>query len=200
MLGPYFDERMANRQRLLWAVATRRQLERWELLVAASVRAELGRGPAFESAAIWHAAIEHHFVLVAARNLVQALELDPPTTSVVLDATMRAELVDGRNLLEHWAEGMPVFNMHPRRNVPRQAKRFAALNPKDGPNEWLAFGNTNGAEVIPHVSAFELHDLLDAVEADVLGKDAELAQFIEPRLPSPWVEGDFGWWPRSDDT
>ena len=115
---------------------------------------------AFESAAIWHAAIEHHFVLVAARNLVQALELDPPT-SVVLDATMRAELVDGRNLLEHWAEGMPVFNMHPRRNVPRQAKRFAALNPKDGPYEWLAFGNTNGAEVIPHVSAFELHDLLE---------------------------------------
>lgn len=27
MLGPYFDERMLNRHRLLWAIATRRQLD-----------------------------------------------------------------------------------------------------------------------------------------------------------------------------
>ena len=129
VLGPYFDERMANRQRLLWAVATRRQLERWEPLVAASVRAHLRRGPAFEDAAIWHAAIEHHFVLVAARHLVEALELDPPT-SVTLDPTIRDELVDGRTLLEHWVEGMPVFNMRPRTTVPRRSQRFADRNPK----------------------------------------------------------------------
>lgn len=198
VLGPYFDERMANRQRLLWAVATRRQLERWEPLVAASVRAHLRRGPAFEDAAIWHAAIEHHFVLVAARHLVEALELDPPT-SVTLDPTIRDELVDGRNLLEHWVEGMPVFNMRPRTTVPRRSQRFADRNPKEGPYEWLAWSNTNGAEVMPHVSAFELHDLLDAVEDDVLGKDAELARFIEPRLPSPWVQGEFGWLPKIED-
>ena len=33
----YFDERMVNRERLLWAIATRRQLERWEPYVAAAV-------------------------------------------------------------------------------------------------------------------------------------------------------------------
>lgn len=33
----YFDQTMLNRQRLLWAVATRRQLERWEPLVAGAV-------------------------------------------------------------------------------------------------------------------------------------------------------------------
>jgi hypothetical protein len=41
MSGPktaYFDRRMVNRERLIWTVATRRQLERWEPLVAESVR------------------------------------------------------------------------------------------------------------------------------------------------------------------
>lgn len=194
----YFDDLMANRQRLLWAVATRRQLERWELLVAASVRADLGRGPAFEDAAIWHSAIEHHFVLIAARHLVEALELDPPT-GVVLDSTMGDELVDGRNLLEHWVEGMPVFNVRPRPALPRGAQRFAARNPQHGPYDWLAWSNKKGAEVMPHVSAFELHDLLDVVEADVLGKDAALARFLEPRAPSPWEQGEFGWWPTTED-
>jgi hypothetical protein len=101
VLGPYFNELMTNRQRLLW-VATRRQLERWELLVAADMRAALGRGPALADADIWHAAIEHHFVLIAARNLVRALEDLAPPTGVVLDRAMRAELVGGRDLLEHW--------------------------------------------------------------------------------------------------
>ena len=37
MTGPsYFSDLMVNRQRLLWTLATRRQLERWEPLVAAS--------------------------------------------------------------------------------------------------------------------------------------------------------------------
>jgi hypothetical protein len=198
VLRPYFNQRMANRQRLLWAVATRRQLERWELLVASSVRADLGRGPAFEDAAIWHAAIEHHFVLIAAGNLVQALELGPPT-NVTLDRVMRNEIVDGRNLLEHWVENMPVFNMDPRGRVPSGSQRFATRNPRHGPYDWLAWSNTSGAEVMPQLTAFELHDLLDAVEADVLAKDTTLGRFLEPRLPSPWVEDEFGWWPKPEE-
>jgi hypothetical protein len=37
MTHDYFDELMVNRSRLLWTVATRRQLERWEPFVAAHV-------------------------------------------------------------------------------------------------------------------------------------------------------------------
>jgi hypothetical protein len=89
--------------------------------------------------------------------------------------------------------------MHPRREVPRQSERFAALNPRHGPYEWLSWSNTDGAEVMPHVSAFQLHDLLDAIEEDVLAKDPSFARFIEPRTPSPWERGEYGWFPTRVD-
>jgi hypothetical protein len=74
----YFDDRMVNRQRLLWTIATRRQLERWEPIVAtATLGSFAGRQP--DSADIWSAEIERHLALVAARNLFRALALDPAT-------------------------------------------------------------------------------------------------------------------------
>jgi hypothetical protein len=198
-LGPYFGPLMVNRQRLLWAVATRRQLERWELLVAESLRAEFD-GAEFGDANIWLAAMEHHFVLIAARNLLHALDLDP-ATSVPVDPTMRAELIEGRDLHEHWTENMPVFNMTPRKTEPprRSGRDFAARNPREGPYDWLCWSNTKGAELLPHVSAPELHDLLDAVETDVLARDAALARFVPPRVPSPWTRQNGEWWPKRED-
>jgi hypothetical protein len=69
----YFDDVMVDRQRLLWTMATRRQLERWEPIVAAAVRDRwIGRHPS--EADVWLAEIERHLALVAARNLVRALE------------------------------------------------------------------------------------------------------------------------------
>src|SRR5215216_602583 len=121
---------MVNRQRLLWGIATRRQLERWEPLVASNLRAHLaGRPPA--GADIWSAEIEHHLALVAARNLIQALEL-APAASVSVDPTLRDELIEGRDLHEHWPDNMPVFNVTPRPAEPPypSGKRFAARNPK----------------------------------------------------------------------
>jgi len=137
MTEDYFDDLMVNRQRLLWAVATRRQLERWEPLVAASVRAGYARHP-FPDADIWSAEIEHHFTLIAARNLLRALDL-PPATSVPVDPTLRAELTEGRDLHEHWVENLPVFNVTPRAAQPprRSGKEFAARNPDRG---WSAPG------------------------------------------------------------
>src|SRR5206468_12653296 len=116
-----------------WAFATRRQLERWEPIVAAFVREGLA-GRQLEGAAVWSAAIEHHFALVAARNLLRALEL-PPASGVSVDPTMRAELTEGRDLHEHWPENMPVFNVTPRVAQPqyRSGKDFAARNPAEGP-------------------------------------------------------------------
>jgi hypothetical protein len=86
----YFDEAAVNRERLLWALATRRQLERWEPHVAAAVRRSV-EGRELDSADIWSAEIEHHFALVAARNLFRALDLRP-ATRVLIEATLRAEV------------------------------------------------------------------------------------------------------------
>jgi hypothetical protein len=84
---------MVDRQRLLWAVATRRQLERWEAVLAPCVRgAMVDREPA--GVDVWSAAIEHHFALVAARHLLRALEL-PPALGLSVDPTLSAELIGG---------------------------------------------------------------------------------------------------------
>ncbi len=199
MIGDYFDDRMANRQRLLWAVATRRQLERWEPLVAADVRAGFTRSQ-LDGADVWAAAMEHHFALVAARNLMRALDL-APASSVSVDPTVRAELIEGRDLNEHWTENMPVFNVTPRVAQPKypSGQNFAARNARKGPYDWLAWGNTTGALLMPNVSAPALHELLDAVEAEVIANDSSLARFVPPRAPSPWLHENGEWWPKPDD-
>jgi hypothetical protein len=197
--GDYFGELMVNRQRLLWAIATRRQLERWEPYVAASVREGFARrGGDIPSADIWAAATEHHFTLIAARNLMRALELDP-ASRVAIDPIMRAELIEGRNLNEHWDENMPIFNATPRPRQPAHpsGKAFAARNPRAGPYDWLAWSNTTGAQLLPHVHAPALHEVLDEVELEVLAKDdGDLSRFVPPRAPSPWLHQNGEWWPN----
>ena len=192
----YFDARMLNRQRLLWAIATRRQLERWEPLVAAAVLRDFERRQ-LDDADTWVAAIEHHLALIAARHLLRALEL-PPAAGVAVDPTMRAELIEGRDLHEHWNENVPVFNVWPRVEAPPRpsGKSFAARNPKDSPYDWLAWSNTTGAQLLPNVSAPALHELLDAVEAEVLADAPELGSFVPPREPAPWTYGKGEWWPK----
>ena len=129
----YFGELMVNRQRLLWTIATRRQLERWEPYVAANaVRNMAGRK--LDSADIWSAQIEHHFALVAARHLLLAIELEP-ASGVSIDSTMRAELIEGRHLHEHWLDNLPVFNISPRVEEPpfSSGRSFAKRNTGQGP-------------------------------------------------------------------
>ncbi|MBA3427581.1 MAG: hypothetical protein H0U07_03285 [Actinobacteria bacterium] len=193
----YFNESGINRERLVWTVATRRQLERWELLVAAAVR-EAWADRQLSGADVWSAQIEHHFTLVAARHLLHALDLDP-ATSVSVNPILRAELIEGRDLHEHWPENMPVFNVRPRVAEPqyRSGKDFAARNPDTGPYDWLEWSNQTGAQLLPHVSAPALHELLDAVEAEVLGRDATLSKYVPPRVASPWLHKNGEWWPTA---
>ena len=193
----YFDERMVNRQRLLWTIATRRQLERWELYVAAALLRSM-EGRELDSTDIWSAEIEHHFTLVAARHLLRALELEP-VTRVSIDPTLRAELIEGRDLHEHWPDNLPVFNVTPRVEQPprRSGRDFASRNPDRGPYSWLGWSNKTGAQLLPNVPAPALHQLFDDVEAEVLADDAELTGFVPPRARSPWLQQDGEWWPDS---
>ena len=64
---------------------------------------------------------------------MEALELTPAST-VDVDDTLRAELIEGRNLHEHWKEQMPVFDVNPRPKEPvKSGKSFAARNPEATP-------------------------------------------------------------------
>lgn len=194
-MKPYFDTRGINRQRLLWTVATRKQLERWEPFVADAVRLGLD-GKQLGSAEIWSAEIEHHFALIAARNLIRALEIPPPT-SVEVDRTMRDEIVESRDLLEHWDENAPVFNVTPRVSEPprKSGQTFAERNPRHTPYDWLRWSGTQGPQLSPNVPALSLHRLLDGVEDAVLGNDPGLRRFIPHRSPSLWQCVDGLWWP-----
>jgi hypothetical protein len=194
----YFGPPMVHRQRLLWAVATRRQLDRWEPLVAASVRLSFQRQQ-LTAAEIWLGEIEHHFALIAARHLLRALDLDP-STGVVIDQTIRDELLEGRDLHEHWDENMPVFNMTPRTALPprRSGKSFAARNPREGPYGWWGWSSNTGPELLPNVPAAAVHDVLDAVEMEVLDANESLARFLPERPASPWIQNGDGWWPMPD--
>jgi hypothetical protein len=193
----YFDQGMVNRQRLLFAIATRRQLARWEPLVAKSVSLSFHKRE-LNSAEIWAAEIEHHFLLIAARNLFRALDL-PPATNVSTDATLRYELIEGRDLHEHWTENVPIFNVTPRASDPprRSGKDFAARNPDTGPYWWLGWSNKTGPKLLPNVSGPAVHELLDAVEAEVLTNDDSFREYVPPRAPSPWLHENGEWWPKS---
>jgi hypothetical protein len=95
---------------------------------------------------------------------------------------------------------MPIFNMTPRPAQPeyRSGKDFARRHPDKGPYWWLDWSNKTGARVLPNVPAPVLHDLLDAIEAEVLADDPELGDCVPPRAPSPWVHEDGEWWPKGD--
>jgi hypothetical protein len=112
--------------------------------------------------------------------------------------TLRSELIEGRDLHEHWKENLPVFNVTPRSAEPKYAsgKRFAKRNPDVGPYDWLAWSNKTGARLLPNVSAPALHQLLDAVETEVVGKEPTLSRFLPPRAPSPWHQEKGEWWPK----
>jgi hypothetical protein len=191
----YFSGTMVLRQRLFWTVATRRQLERWESILAPYLRDRF-RGQKPEKLVVWSAEIEHHFALIAARNLLRALDLDPPS-NVSIDPTLRAELIEGRDLNEHWTDNMPVFNVTPRRVQPRRrsGRNFAERNPRRGPYWWLGWSSKTGARLLPHVTAPALHEVLDGVEAEVLAERQELRKYLVPRAPSPWIQVDGEWWP-----
>ena len=112
---------------------------------------------------------------------------DPPM-SVSIDQTLRDELKEGRDLREHWLDDMPVFNVRPRPAQPgryRSGRSFAARNPHGGP-DW-GFTSKTGALLLPNVPAPALHQLLDAVEAEIIASDERLQQFLPRRSPSPVV-------------
>lgn len=200
----YFDQPALLRQVLLWCVAAREQLEKWERLVATSVAGQLydqkGSAP-LPDADIWQMEISRSFAVVAARNLLRALELEDCPVSVDSAADVSEEVEELRDLAEHWDENMPVFNVRPREKEPRHktGKRFAERHPGASPYDFWQWNNRGGAMFTPTLSARDLHAFLDEAERAVLDEAPDLVRFVPERQPSPWVQDhQLGMMPNPD--
>jgi len=208
---PYFDDLMSERQALVWAAAARRQLARWEPLVAKHclvlLEPQLDPPPAHPTAMTtteyWQGETERHLLLVALRHLVVAAGLmdQPPS----MDADVVAELREVRDLNEHWDESMPVFQAEPRAGEPqfRSGKRFAARHPRHGPYCWWAWDGALGPLVAPTVSGTQVYELVDAVVEAAEAARPDLAGTVPPAAPRPWripVAAGEMWWPDLDAT
>ena len=151
---------------------------------------------------VWQAQIEHHFTLIAANHMLVALHMHEPTFTV--DPVLSAELKESRDLHEHWKDNMPVFNQIPRNSEPprKSGKDFASRNPTDRPYAWREWNSKQGPMLTPHVSAAELHRILDRVEELVVSATPGLADYIPARpTRSPWADDPENnhWWPRPPD-
>lgn len=199
MTDSYFDGLGQPRAVMSWAEATRLQLSRWEHLVALDLWLSSYQKATTPGHLIWQAEFEHHFTLIAARNLIRALDLGPTTVSV--DATVRRELIAGRDLHEHWVDNMPIFNVTPRPAEPthRSAKGFAERNPRRSPYDWLAWSSNEGALLLAVIPASAVYDLVEQAEDWAISQHSDLAEYRLPPAGSPWMERteqETGWWPK----
>lgn len=196
---PYFNALMLSRQVMSWSVATRLQLDRWEPLVARNIWVSLSKEKELPGNLIWQAQFEHHWLLVACGHLLRALDL--AANPIAVEPSLKADLIAGRDLHEHWIDNMPVFNVTPRQKKPPRAsgKGFAKRNPGRSPYGWLGWSSKVGPKVLPEVPASTVHELLDAAEEWAVSVSPDFADFRLPRAESPWMGPDAGpdrWWPH----
>lgn len=181
----YFEPANAARQVLLWAVATRVQLDRWELHAARFIQ-EVNSGVREpDGPNVWAALREHHFCLVAATHLIEAGDLLTPALSIRSD--VRADIIAGRDLLEHWIENMPAFNRRPHKALPqrRGTQGFAQRNPNATPYLMaLDWHSQHGAMLTPTVPGIVVHDLVDQAERRAVAINPLLAAYIPARQVS----------------
>jgi hypothetical protein len=204
---PYFEGTMPERQALAWAAAVRRQLQRWELLVAKhtlmGLEPNLTPPPEFPTTMTtgeyWEGETERHLLLNSIHNLLKARRLmkHPPD----LDPTVAKEVTETRDLNEHWDENMPVFQVSPRTSKPKRAsgKSFADRNPRHGPYCWWAWDSQRGPLVSPNVAATQIHELVEATITAVVLVQPDMAGVVADAAPRPWKAplraGDW-WWPE----
>jgi hypothetical protein len=197
-LDPYFEQSAVARAALQWAISTQQQLDRWEPLVALHLRQTWYRDEPISSLGIWQARTEHHFCLIAAAHLVKTLPLLDPAFKGV-PQMLRDEIVETRDLLEHWLENQPIFRQRPQpRQPPRKSgQNYAARNPARSPYLGLDWQSDLGPLLTPNVSAAEVRALVERVEAVVIKSVPDLGRFIPAHVAkSPWTQDDSGWWPR----
>lgn len=197
MADPYFADPLGQRRQvLLWAVAARRQLDRWEPLVARYIWSRYDRGTPMPSHQIWEGETEHHFTIVAFDHMLEALKLW--STPVAIPSIVKQEVAEVRDLVTHWQDNMPVFNTRLRKQEPprRTGRTYAARNPDRTPYSWFSWSARRGPMLTTNVCAPDARKAIHAACDAVLSEDPGLSRFVPPEVPSPWLIDDHGnWWP-----
>jgi hypothetical protein len=187
------------RQILLWTVATRQALERWESSVAAAIRLDLQEQRRPPGQLIWTAEIDRHWTFIAARNLLRALKTTD--LGLMVDGELEAAVIQHRDLLEHWDENMPVFNIRPRQADPgrKSGREYARKYPDSTPYGNIRWNSADGPLLGSGVTAMQLHALLDDVQARTVAQHPSLESYIPNRARSPWLGDEAGgdrWFPK----
>ncbi|MGA8247373.1 MAG: hypothetical protein WB797_10740 [Nocardioides sp.] len=197
MADPYFDDVGARRQAMLWACAAWRQLDRWEPLVARAVWGTYAQGTPPPGSIWWEGESERHFAIVAMDHMLEALNMwSTPVKGI--PAIVRDEVQEVRDLVTHWKDNMPVFNVRPRTQSPPRStgQRFAARNPNVTPFDPLAWNSRRGAMLTKNVSAPEARAAIKAVLDAAVAEAPELVPYLPPEAPSPWFVDEHGnCWP-----
>ena len=184
----------------MWAAATQTQIERWEPQFARRVASGAWKeAPPIPKSSIWQELADRHFVLIAAAQLVSAMKF--ARFPIQAPEPMATEITAGRDLVEHWQDNMPIFNVHPRTETPKHTsgREFAALNPSKGPYGFW-WNSTVGPMLLPNVPASDLRALIDRVKARVSADHPTMAEFFRDWAQSPWFGGDdpsSRWFPAS---
>jgi hypothetical protein len=192
------DDVMQDRQVMFWLLGARRYLRTWEVCVAEHVRLGLTNEDA-SGQLVWSAQLAHHMALVAAGNLLRALN-NAEDRYTAMPEPMAQEVVVLRNLHEHWDEQWPSF--YDARNpgpLQRSGQQFAMLHPGRSPYWALGWTSEDGPSLGPGLDAKALHGYLNELQAEVFIVAPNLAAFDGPIEPSPWMGQSAGrdqWWPR----
>jgi len=126
------DDTMQNRQMMLWIRGTLRQVRRWEIALAVNIRAQLANQSP-EPHEIWDAQIERHLALVAANNLLRAID-NADGRFTTMPGDMARDIRNQRDLQEHWDEQWPAFyNSTKPGPLKRGGTVFAASYPGSSP-------------------------------------------------------------------
>lgn len=187
------------RQVLLWTIATRQALERWEASVASAIRLEMYEKRRPPGRLLWAAEIDRHWTFVAARNLLRALKVID--LEIRVDNELDEAIIQHRDLLEHWDENMPVFNSFPRQMTPPRppGKRYASDNPESSPYGQIRWNGSHGPILGSWLPAEKLHEFLDVVQEEVHARSPSLMDYVPKRAPSPWLGEEAGidrWFPK----
>lgn len=195
------DGVMIHREVLIWVVGARRQLDRWEVLLAKHTSLGLLQKESPQRL-YWDLDIEHHLALVACGQLHNALaqaegKIDPMADPLAQELTML------RHLHEHRDENLPRFaNASDPTLDHKTAQAFAQRHPRRSPFGFWSWESARGPMLGPDLPSSEVRAELDRIERDVLVRDPALAEYLPAeRAPSPWFGDDAPrpqdrWWPR----
>jgi hypothetical protein len=191
------DHTTQDRQLLLWVIATRRQIRRWEIVLARWLRTTLSGDHTPTPSDVWQAQIEWHLALVAANNVVRAVANSAGRIQPLPD-DMATDIRNHRDLQEHWDEQWPAF--YDRRNpgpLKRSGKSFASRHPGGDPYWWLGWTSDGGPTLGPGLRVEALNKELDRLQVEVLQSNPDLEQYVAPIEDSPWASDHLSrWWPR----